>query len=47
MWLAWDGVRWRRDATGNADRAAKQTVRQMLVAAAEIDDDDQRKHAVK
>jgi putative DNA primase/helicase len=47
MWLAWNEVRWRRDATGDADRAAKQTARQLLSEAAAIDDDDKRKRALK
>ena len=40
MWLAWDGRRWRRDATGDADRAAKQTARKLLIAAASAPEEE-------
>ena len=40
MWLAWDGTRWRRDATGDADRAAKQTARKLLIAAASAPEEE-------
>jgi putative DNA primase/helicase len=45
MWLSWNGKLWKPDATGDADRAAKRTVRQLLAAAAEIDDAEERKRA--
>jgi putative DNA primase/helicase len=47
MWLAYDGSRWARDKTGDADRAAKNTVRLMLERAVTIDDADERKAAVQ
>lgn len=46
-WLAWDGTRWQRDATGDAERAAKATTRTMLTDAASLEDDDDRRTAVK
>ena len=42
-WLAYDGRRWAVDANGAIDRAAKATARGMLVEAATIDDDGERK----
>lgn len=47
MWLSWDGTRWRRDATGDADRAAKRTIRRLLDEAVRIPDADERKRAVE
>src|SRR5439155_18219896 len=41
-WLSWDGRRWQRDATGEAERRAKDTLRGMLVEAAAIDDRKER-----
>ena len=38
MWLSWDGRLWKPDATGDAERAAKRTVRQLLADAALIED---------
>jgi phage/plasmid-associated DNA primase len=35
-WLAWDGRRWRRDETGEAQRRAKETVRAMYAQAARL-----------
>jgi len=37
-WLCWDGKRWARDVTGEAERRAKDTLRGMLVEAAALDD---------
>ena len=45
-WLAWNGSRWHRDATGDAERAAKHTVRRMFEDAALLDGDE-RAVAVK
>jgi len=45
-WLVWNEGRWRPDQTGEAERAAKETTRQLLVSAAEIDDRDERRAAV-
>jgi putative DNA primase/helicase len=45
-WFAWDGRRWRRDDTGEAERRAKETVRQMYAEAADIAQDGARKTAV-
>jgi putative DNA primase/helicase len=47
MWLAFDGVRWRRDATGDAERAAKATARALLDRAVKVEDEDMRKKAVR
>jgi P4 family phage/plasmid primase-like protien len=47
MWLSFDGTRLQRDATGDAERAAKETVRRLLLEAVAVEDDDQRKTAVK
>jgi len=47
LWLGWDEKRWRRDATGDADRAAKQTVRRLFEDAARLEDADERKAAVQ
>jgi putative DNA primase/helicase len=46
-WLAYGGGRWRLDTTGEAERAAKATVKAMLREAVEIADDDHRAKAVK
>jgi P4 family phage/plasmid primase-like protien len=42
-WLVWKQGRWREDETGEVMRAAKETVRDRLVQAASIEDDDKRK----
>lgn len=47
VWLSWDGCVWKRDATGDAERAAKQTARTLFTAAGEIDDEDRQKRAVR
>lgn len=47
MWLAWDGTRWRRDATGEAQRAAKQTAHGLLDRAGQADDKAALKWAVQ
>lgn len=41
-WLVWDGRRWRRDATGEAVRCAKDTVRSMYQEAAGERDEELR-----
>ena len=41
-WLLWDGTRWRRDEKLGVEELAKDTVRGMLRAAAEIRDDAMR-----
>jgi putative DNA primase/helicase len=46
-WLTWTGSRWARDATGDAERAAKQTARRLLTDAAKIEDEDKRKQAAQ
>jgi putative DNA primase/helicase len=38
-WVAWDGKRWRRDDTGEAERRAKATVRGILIDAGKERDD--------
>lgn len=42
-WHIWDGRRFRRDDDGEIVRRMKATVRDMLAAAATLDDDDRRK----
>jgi putative DNA primase/helicase len=42
-WLAWDGMRWREDGTGEIYRLAKRTVQYIGAEAAETDDDNERK----
>jgi putative DNA primase/helicase len=42
-WHAWDGVRWRRDTSGEVMRRAKMTVRAMEAEAAALEDDSARK----
>ncbi len=41
-WLIWDGERWRRDATAEAERKAKDTVRSIYVEASACEDDTRR-----
>jgi putative DNA primase/helicase len=38
-WLSWGGTRWRPDATGDAERAAKATARALLKTAGQQHDD--------
>lgn len=45
-WLAWNGVRWAPDATGQADRWMKVIARRITCAAMEITDLDRRKAAL-
>ena len=40
-WLVWDGARWKRDATAEVERRAKDTVRRTFQSAADLDEDDQ------
>jgi putative DNA primase/helicase len=47
MWLNYDGTIWRRDATGEAQRAAKQTAYGLLARAAALADSEQAKAAAK
>lgn len=42
-WLAWDGVRWKRDAGAEVRRLAKQTVRSIYAEASKHATEDQRK----
>jgi putative DNA primase/helicase len=46
LWLEWENGRWRPDTTGAAERAAKEVARERLRAAADIENDDERKKAV-
>lgn len=46
-WLLWDGVRWRPERDGGADRLAKEMVRQRQVAAAQERDAERRKELRK
>jgi putative DNA primase/helicase len=43
VWLAWDGTRWRRDATGDAERAAKRTVQRLFREAARLEGEEREK----
>ena len=45
-WLIYDGQRWIEDDTGEVRRRAKQTVKEMLVEAADEPDDEKRKKIV-
>ena len=47
QWLVWDGTRWRRDATGEVYRLAKETVAAIYLEAAETQDSDRRKEIAK
>jgi putative DNA primase/helicase len=47
LWLAWDGVRWAADETGDIWRIAKQLPRQILKEASSSWDDDFREKAAK
>jgi P4 family phage/plasmid primase-like protien len=42
-WFAWDGVRWRRDPTGEVERRAKLLARDVLEEAAACTSDDERR----
>lgn len=42
-WLIWDGCRWRRDATNEVMRYAKQTVHAIIDEAGRVEDDALRK----
>lgn len=46
-WLVWDGVRWRRDDTGEVERCAKSTIAAMYSEAARERDDDRRRALAK
>jgi putative DNA primase/helicase len=46
-WLTWSGGRWRVDQTGEAERAAKDVARRLLVRAAALDDDRARRDATR
>lgn len=46
-WLAWDGRRWDVDATGEAERLAKDVVRAIYAEATECEDADTRKRLAK
>lgn len=47
QWLHYRDGRWRRDETGEAERAAKTTARERLRLASEIEDEDKRRDAVR
>jgi P4 family phage/plasmid primase-like protien len=46
-WLVWDGIRWKKDATHEVTRRAKETVRSIYVEAAETEEDGLRQQLVK
>src|SRR5438094_445877 len=41
-WVAFDGTRWARDTTGEAERRLKDVLREMIVEAAELTDEKER-----
>ncbi len=45
-WLVWDGKRWKRDDCGMVEQLGKQTVRSILLEAADEPNDDRRKALV-
>lgn len=46
-WVIWEGSRWARDETGEADRMAKAVVRSLWAEAAGADDDEKRDAILK
>src|SRR5215216_1949241 len=46
-WHFWDGVRWRRDDTGEAERRAKRTASGLYADIARVDDDEERKRILQ
>ena len=46
-WYIWAETHWQEDTTLEIMRFAKQTVTQMYVEAAAVEDDDKRKHLIK
>jgi putative DNA primase/helicase len=46
-WFIWDGIRWRRDDTGEIFRLAKKTIQAIVAEAAETEDEDRRKALVQ
>ena len=46
-WLVWDGRRWRKDASGEVYRRAKETIRNLYKLAADELDSDRRKMLVE
>lgn len=45
-WLSWSGVRWRRDAQAEAQRAAEATARALFDEAMALPDEDARRRAL-
>jgi len=45
LWLVWNDGRWRRDTSGEAERAAKDVSRSLLAEAARLEGDESRKTA--
>lgn len=45
-WLAWDGRRWDRDASGDAERRLKNVLREMIIEAADLADDRERQAVI-
>ena len=46
-WLVWDATHWATDDTGEVNRLAVDTVRNILKEAAETQDDEERKELIK
>jgi P4 family phage/plasmid primase-like protien len=46
-WLVWSRGRWRADETGEAKRAAKEIARRLLIEAAQLEHEEERKRALR
>lgn len=46
-WVIWDGIKWTPDNTGEAERLAKSTVRDIHRQALKVEDEDVREQLVK
>lgn len=46
-WLIWSGTHWQIDLTGEVERRAKETIRNMYAEAAKIEDEEQRAAVAK
>jgi putative DNA primase/helicase len=46
-WMVWDGQRWRIDSSGEVERKAKATVKNIYTTAGKSEDDEHRKRLAK
>ena len=46
-WLIWSGTHWQIDLTGEVERCAKETIRNMYAEAAKVEDEEQRAAVAK